>query len=89
MTTALQTYWVKIRQDPNLPPSFRCPLGIGVTAYDEGDAIGLIKTKLFYPKTMPNVLSIETNLDMSKLDPKHILPNMRLPTERGIWFPMI
>jgi hypothetical protein len=37
---------------------------------------------------MPKIIEIQEDVDVSKLDPKHVVPNIGSVTIRGIWFPM-
>lgn len=69
-----------------IPPGLR--MGCGVTALDYNDAISIIKAKVFINQEIPNANKIIENIDISKLDTGHILPNMSSPNIRGIWFPL-
>ena len=62
-------------------------LGSGVTAYDYDDAIALLKERVFTKETMPKITDFIQDVDVSTLDANHVLPNLGLVIERGIWFP--
>ena len=62
-------------------------LGCGVTAYDYDDAISLLGHRVFAGKELPKIIGYHTDVDVSTLDQKHVLPNIGLITVRGIWFP--
>ena len=61
--------------------------GCGVTAYSLDDAVVIIKRDLFINASMPEIREVVENVDLSTLDEKHVLPNIRPPADRGIWFP--
>jgi hypothetical protein len=63
-------------------------IGCGVTAYNYQDAIGLMEEKIFKGKQFPTINNVVENIDVSTLDKGHILPNMKPPNMRGIWFPI-
>jgi hypothetical protein len=60
--------------------------GVGVTAIDRKDAEALLQQRVFGGASPPIRDCIE-DVDVSTLDPGHILPNMEPPNERGVWFP--
>ncbi len=59
----------------------------GVSAYSFDDAISLLKHKVFQKDEMPNAKKIIEGIKSEDLDQNHIIPNMGVITERGIWFP--
>jgi len=65
--------------------------GCGVTAYNYDDAIYLLNRYMFNKgNVMPIIKDVIENIDVSTLDPNHILPNLALglpPNFRGIWYP--
>lgn len=63
-------------------------LGCGVTAYSREDAIALMKDKVFAEIPFPPIRSEQEDVDVSTLDPGHVLPNMGNVLKRGIWFPL-
>ena len=62
-------------------------LGCGVTAYSYGDALRILSEGPFRTRPLPNVRKVLEDVDVSTLDPGHVLPNMGVPTWRGVWFP--
>ncbi len=63
-------------------------LGCGITAYDYDDAIYILQTKVFAESNPPKVNRVVENVDVSLLDPKHVLPNIGNVACRGVWFPL-
>jgi hypothetical protein len=78
-------FWFKFE------PSSRCALnlGCGVTACDYDDAVALLllQETVFKDGTLPRILEVTANVDISTLDQRHVVPNMEVPTARGVWFP--
>ena len=62
-------------------------MGVGVTAYTIDDAKELLRQMVFKDEPLPHVSNIIENLDVSTLDAGHILPNIGVPTVRGVWYP--
>ncbi len=87
MRQLLVRYWIEFDEVDALPASFGVRLGCGVTALTQEDALALVQQKVFGETPMPNVAKIVTNVDVSTLDPGHVIPNMGDPTLRGMWFP--
>lgn len=79
----LRRYWFRFL---SLPPHNPLQLGCGVTAYD--DAMTLLKERIFSSEAVPAIASVVEDIDVSTLDPGHVLPNIGLVTVRGIWFPL-
>lgn len=64
-------------------------LGCGITAYNEDDVIGIF-SKIVVPTYGKREISyITVDVDVSKLDQNHIIPNMSSPAARGVWFPVM
>lgn len=61
--------------------------GCGVTAYDLADALVVLREKLFKTDPIPRIKTVCENIDVSTLDPGHILPNIGITVDRGVWFP--
>ncbi len=81
----LHRYW--FRFDPKtsgLPLGVRA--GCGVTAYDRTDAWSLLSSRVF-SGTLPDIVQVIEDVDVSTLDPAHVLPNMGSVFVRGVWFP--
>jgi hypothetical protein len=62
--------------------------GCGITALDEEDAIRILKEDVFRSPKLPEVKARVTDVDVSQLDRRHVLPNMGDPSRRGVWFPL-
>lgn len=60
---------------------------IGVTAWTREDAEALVTAKVFDGAPMPNPLTVIEDVDVSQIDPNHVLLNMEPSDVRGIWFP--
>jgi hypothetical protein len=63
-------------------------LGCGITAYDLNDALSILNTKVFNGYTKPKVKNIKEDVDIRSLDQNHVIPNMGIVTDRGVWFPL-
>jgi len=61
----------------------------GLTAYDLNDALGILGKQLFCGGSLPAPLYCIEDVDVSTLDPKHVLPNIGSVVVRGVWFPRI
>jgi hypothetical protein len=84
---SLRRFWFRFAVTAAaLPPALRT--GCGVTAYDYDDAVTLISTNVFGGAALPAVEDVTEDVDVSQLDPGHVLPNMLPPSTRGIWFPI-
>ena len=85
----LHRYWIKFNTTLKDPyPASSVFLGVGVTALTEDDALYLIRLKIFEGQELPPIKEIIEDIDVSTLDPKHVLYNIRgNPAARGIWFP--
>lgn len=84
----LRRYWfefdVKLSDCP-----YPLGLGCGVTGFDEEDCRRLIQEMLASNEELPPMRRIIADMDVSTLDPNHVLPNMGIVTKRGIWFPLM
>lgn len=72
-------------RDPH-PPGVL--MGCGITAVDEEDAVRILKENVFRTHPFAGIKAMVTDVDVSKLDQDHVLPNMGDPTRRGVWFPL-
>lgn len=70
----------------DLPPGLAW--GCGITAHDYADAISILKQKVFKDQHIPELKDHKENIDIRTLDQGHIVPNMKDPTWRGVWFPL-
>jgi hypothetical protein len=63
-------------------------IGCGVTAFSFDDAMGLIRDSIFAGHDMPLIARFVEDVDIRSLDQNHVVPNMGVPSRRGIWFPL-
>lgn len=83
----LTRYWFEFEGDlRDLPLGLG--LGCGITAYNNDDAIWILKQKVFKDKPVPTIKKLVENVDVSTLDAGHVLLNMLPTTWRGVWFPL-
>ncbi len=80
----LHQFWIEFETPSPLPQRF------GVTALDLADALRLIDAWLGDRRRTPPppIARVIEDVDVSTLDPGHVLPNMLPPTWRGVWYPM-
>lgn len=69
-----------------VPPGIA--IGCGVTALDYFDALKIMDEKVFTHISRPKFKKVIENVDIRTLDQGHVIPNMRPPVYRGVWFPM-
>lgn len=62
-------------------------LGCGVTAASDEEAFALIERDVFSQFGRFEISSISPVERIEDLDQSHVVPNMRLFFQRGIWFP--
>lgn len=83
----LRRYWITLLPDAPITSGFFSPLGYGVTAWTEDDALALLGAALFSGATPSGIVKIVADIDVSTLDAGHILPNIDPPNWRGVWYP--
>ena len=62
--------------------------GVGVTAFSEDEAFRLapqVAHEMHWQISRDRVI---VDIDVRTLDQGHVIPNMRAPNVRGVWFPM-
>ncbi len=84
----LHRFWFEFDLSIEDSPPAGTLLGCGVSAYDYDDAINLIKERVFDDDKLPEITKEVRDVDVSTLDQNHVLPNMGIVTNRGIWFPL-
>ena len=79
-----------VLSDPNLHrywfPAFGY-MGIGVTAYSLAEAQALAKIEAARIGWSFNSADVVVDVDLQKLDQRHVVPNIRPPNFHGVWFP--
>ena len=87
----MKRYWFEFDLETfDLSPyPFVLGLGCGITAYGFDDAISILEKKVFTSTPIPDIKKFIEDVNINDLDQGHVIPNMRSPRERGIWFPAI
>ena len=84
----LRRFWFEF----DLSASQAHPMGVlagcGVTAFSREDSLQLLRDRVFNGKTLPQIRRLIEDVDVSELDPGHVLPNMGNVLNRGVWFPL-
>jgi hypothetical protein len=82
----LHRYWFELSQsnDPNILNT-----GCGITAFSVEDAKNILESEVFKVYGGRNIINIIENIDISDLDDGVVKPNMKQPTIRGVWFPIM
>jgi hypothetical protein len=80
----LTRYWFTFTRTSKPSP---LNVGCGVTAFGYADALELLREHLA-PEDVARVAGHVENIDVSTLDPGHVLPNLGIVSDRGIWFPV-
>jgi hypothetical protein len=87
-TPSLRHYWFIF----DLPFGVDCPRGaregVGVTAHDRDDAVALVVSEVFEGWALPSIVGEVEDVDVRRLCPWLVLPNMSDPRRRGVWFPV-
>lgn len=63
-------------------------IGCGVTANDYDDAMSILRDRVFTAQVFPTVVRVLTDVNVQDLDKDHVIPNMGVVTQRGVWFPL-
>ena len=88
MKNNLKRYWFEFEIDCAFNYTAGIGRGCGVTAIDYEDAIKMMEEKMFTEIRSPRILKTIENIDIRQLDQKHVIPNMGVVVQRGIWFPL-
>ena len=75
---SLKRFWFEARKNH----------GIGVTAYDLEDARTIVRSCAWAMSYGPDFDRFIENIDITELDQGHVVPNMGIVIDRGIWFPL-
>ncbi len=81
----LHRYWFKFDLDSVHFSPFH--LGSGVTGYSLDDAKGILVLQAKRAGVNTIIDSVIEDIDISTLDQNHILPNIGLVSNRGMWYP--
>jgi hypothetical protein len=85
----MKKFWFEFQSDKiQLPPGLG--YGCGITARDLDDATLILKESVFRKKNISQIFTCIENVDVSTLDPDHVIPNINPlspPSIRGVWFP--
>jgi hypothetical protein len=83
--TSLIRYWFEFETDKS--STARGFPRVGVTAWTLDDAISVVSTRLFDGDPLPPTRKLVEDIDVSDLDPNHVLNQMAPPNRRGVWYP--
>jgi len=83
----LRRYWFEFEHYISISDFPGITIGYGVTAYSYEDAVKLLSERVFRDFSLPHIKKYVEDIDISTLDGTHVIPNMDVPTLRGIWFP--
>lgn len=84
----MHRYWITFKFEPGSAAPLGARIGVGVTAWSLEDALTLTRDGVFSGNEAPAVREVVHDVDVSTLDPGHVLPNMGNPLLRGVWFPV-
>jgi len=84
----LRRFWLEFDVSINDDHPIGVLVGCGVTAYDYEDAVRLIRERVFNGGELPTIRKAIEDVDLSALDADHVLVNMGIPSNRGVWFPL-
>jgi hypothetical protein len=62
-------------------------MGCGVTASSRDEAMRMVTSQVLSGTELPPVKSVVEDVDVSALDPDHVLPNVGPTDVPGVWFP--
>ena len=86
--TNLKRFWFEFERNNAFDLPAGLGIGCGITALNYEDALEIIDEKIFRNNKRPPVKNAVENIDISDLDQGHVIPNMKAPISRGIWFPL-
>lgn len=82
---SLHRFWFTFKEAQQFSP---LNIGCGVTAYSHADALAILESMVFIGKPVLEINSVVEDVDVQMLDQNHVIPNMGLVTNRGVWFPL-
>jgi hypothetical protein len=80
MAERLTAFWV------SFPLNYDFPLGFGVTAWSEQDALELLEERGFDYHRRAKKVDVRAGVTVDELD-RHVRPNMGPIVVRGVWYP--
>jgi hypothetical protein len=83
----MHRYWIKFKTVPGRTYHPAVVNGCGVTAFYTEDALEIARQAVFACGELPEVDEVIEDIDIAMLDRRRVVPNMRLPFRRGVWFP--
>lgn len=85
----LRRFWLRFDIPEGSGLRYLAGLGCGVTAPDLEAALGMVRESIFHGQDLPALTEVIEDVDVSTLDPNHVLPNIVAPPcNLGIWYPM-
>jgi hypothetical protein len=82
----LNRYWIVFEKGSD--PIFGLTFGVGVTAFDVGDARKLIGEQMKID-TLPSISKVTYNVKYADLEENHVKRNMGDMSRRGVWYPNV
>src|SRR6476469_10043129 len=83
-------YWIEFEKEEFADGTLLPNLGVGVTAWTEDDALTLIAAAFVRSVgDLPRRTRVISDVDVSSLDPGHVIPGVGDPTRRGVWYPQM
>lgn len=84
----MRRFWITFEFSDEDTPPIGISLGVGVAAKSQKQALATIQQKVFNGGDLPKLDRVLKDVDVSKLDARHVKPNMGTPVSPGIWFPV-
>jgi hypothetical protein len=84
----MRRFWFELDLSIDKPHPPGTLLGCGITAYDLNDALGILHNTVFNGFAAPKIKNVKEDIDIRSLDQGHVIPNMGVVTNRGVWFPL-
>ncbi len=81
----LKRFWIEFENAPKFSP---LGIGMGITCENIRIALAMADTAIKNRGLVLNVRSIAEDIDVRTLDQTHVVPNMGVVSNRGVWFPM-
>lgn len=82
----MHRYWFVFDGDARALPA-GLTMGCGATATSRAQAEAMIRRDLVAGGELPPIAQVVEDIDLSELDPDHVLPNVGAPNVQGVWFP--